>query len=122
MEVRMMVKHLPVLLGALGVLCLVGCADVSKKDLAETKSQLEVQITQAVADLERKINATDAKYANMLALEQTVKNGVMKIDQNAALLETSGKAYLQILQTQHAVLKEQMKTVEDQLQVLQKKE
>jgi hypothetical protein len=117
----MIVKHLPISLGALGVLCLVGCADVSKKDLDDTRSQLEVQITQAVANLERKINATDAKYANMLALEQAVRNGVMKIDQNAALLETSGKAYLQILQTQHAVLKEQVKTVEDQLEELQKK-
>lgn len=117
----MIAKHLPVGLGALGVLCIVGCADVSKKDLDATRSQLEVEITQAVADLERKINATDAKYANMLALEQAVKNGVMKIDENAALLESSGKVYLEILQTQHAVLKEQVKTVEDQIQALEKK-
>ena len=121
MEVRMIGKHLPASLGALGVLCIVGCGGVSKKDLDATRSQLEVQITQAVANLERKINATDAKYANMLALEQSVRSGVMKIDENAALLESSGKVYLQILQTQYAILKEQVKTVEDQLQALTKK-
>lgn len=117
----MLAKHWPVGTLALFVFCMVGCAEVSKKDLDAMRSELEVKITQAAASLERKINATDAKYANMLALEQAVKNGVMKIDQNAALLETSGKAYLQILQTQQAVLKEQAKTIEDQILALQKK-
>jgi hypothetical protein len=116
----MIAKRFAVGLGVLGVLCLVGCADVTKQDLDATKTELEAKIAQAVAEMDRKINATDAKYANMLALEQAVKNGVMKIDENAALLESSGKAYLQILQTQQAVLKEQVKTVEDQIQALQK--
>ena len=67
------------------------------------------------SDLERKLNATDAKYANMLALEQAVKNGVEKIDKNAKLLQDSGEAWLQILQTQRNVLREQLKSVDDQI-------
>jgi len=61
----------------------VGCADVSKQDVDALGVTLEAKIAQAVAGLDQKITATDAKYANMLALEQSVKNGVEKIDANA---------------------------------------
>ena len=73
----------------------------------------------AVAQLDQKINATDAKYANMLALEQQVKNGVEKIDANAKLLSEAGKAWLQVLQARRNALKEELRSVEDQLGALQ---
>ncbi len=103
------------------VLCLVGCADVSKKDLDNTQAGLEAQLSKAVADMAQKINAVDAKYANMLALEQSVKIGVAKIDSQGKLLEDSNKVMTQILQSQRNALREQLKSTEDQLEGLQKK-
>lgn len=106
----------------LGALCLVaGCSDVSKKDLDDTQARLEAEIARSIAQVEQKINATDAKYANMLALEQSVKNGVEKIDQNAKLLENAGKAWMQVLQAHRNVLREQLKSIEDQIDALQNK-
>ena len=97
----------------------VGCADVSKQDVDALGVTLEAKIAQAVAGLDQKITATDAKYANMLALEQQVKNGVEKIDANAKLLEDSGKSWLQVLQARRNALKEELRSVEDQLAALQ---
>jgi len=97
----------------------VGCADVSKRDVDALGETLEAKIAQAVAGLEQKITATDAKYANMLALEQSVKNGVEKIDANAKLLSEAGKAWLLVLQARRNALKEELRSVEDQLSALQ---
>ena len=98
----------------------VGCADVSKQDVDALGVTLEAKIAQAVAKLDQKITATDAKYANMLALEQKVKNGVEQIDANAKLLSESGKAWLQVLQARRNALKEELRSVEDQLGALPK--
>ena len=97
----------------------VGCADVSKQDVDALGVKVEASIAQAVAGLDQKITATDAKYANMLALEQKVKNGVEQIDANAKLLSESGKAWLQVLQARRNALKEELRSVEDQLSALQ---
>lgn len=101
---------------------LVGCADVSKQDVDALDAKFEARIAQAIAELEQKITATDAKYANMLALEQSVKNGAAKIDANAKLLEEAGKSWLQLLQAQRNALKEELRTVEDQLEALGKQQ
>jgi hypothetical protein len=96
----------------------MGCADVSKQDVDALGVTLEAKISQAVAQLDQKINATDAKYASMLALEQQVKNGVEKIDANAKLLGEAGKSWLQVLQARRNALKEELRSVEDQLGAL----
>lgn len=113
------------LLVGFGVLLASGCGITQKQldDLeAGISTQIDTKIAKAVADLERKItatdqkiNATDAKYATMLALEQKVKNEVEKIDGHAALLEDSSKAWVEILQVQRNVLREQLKSVQDQI-------
>lgn len=92
-----------------------GCAEVAKKDLDDLEARIGAKIAQSVAEMDTKINATDAKYANMLALEQKVKNGVDAIDKNAQLLQKSGEAMLQILQSYRNLLREQLKSVDDQI-------
>jgi hypothetical protein len=116
MEVQMRVGNT---LLAIGTLCAVAGCGVSPQQLDDLEARVGTQIAGAVAGLERQINDTDAKYANMLALEQQVKNGVEKIDKQATLLEHSGNAWLEILQTQRNVLREQLKSVDDQIAGLQ---
>jgi hypothetical protein len=99
----------------------VGCGGVSKQDLDNLEQKLDSKISQAAAEMDRKINATDAKYANMLAIEQTVKNGVERIDKNAKLLENANAQMVQILQAQKNALKEQLSSVENQLEALKNK-
>ena len=103
------------------LLSLPGCAQVQKEDLSNQRSALEAEIQKAVARLDQKITAVDTKYANMLALEQSVKNGLTKIDSQGKLLEDSNKVMTQIVQTQRNALREQLKSIEDQLEGLQKK-
>jgi len=103
------------------VLCLAGCADVSKQDLDNTRTGLEAKLSKAVADLEQRINAVDTKYANVLALEQSVKNGLTKIESQGKLLEDANTVMLQIVQAQRNALREQLKSIEDQLEGLNKK-
>src|SRR5258705_3242320 len=88
--------------------CVAGCADVSKQDVDNTRLGLEAQLSKAVANLEAKITAVDTKYANMLALEQSVKNGLTKIDSQGKLLEDSNKVMTQIVQAQRSALREQL--------------
>lgn len=102
-------------------LCLAGCG-VAPAQLNDMEARVETKIAAAVAEIEKKIarteqkiNDTDAKYASMLALEQQVKNGVERIDKHAKLLADSGEAWAEILQTQENVLREQLKSVEDQI-------
>ena len=109
------------LLVGIGALCLSGCG-VTQNQLDDMEARVGTKIATAVAEIEKKIaqteqkiNDTDAKYASMLALEQQVKNGVEKIDTHAKLLEDSGDAWLLVLQTQGNVLKEQLKSVQDQI-------
>ena len=118
MEARMIVRNLFV---GIGAMCLSGCG-ITQVQLDDMEARVGTKIATAVAEIEKKIaqteqriNDTDAKYASMLALEQQVKNGVEKIDKHAKLLEDSGDAWLQILQTQGNVLKEQLKSVQDQI-------
>jgi len=97
----------------------LGCADISKQEVDAQDAKLEAKIAQTAAGLDQKITATDTKYANMLALEQSVKNGVEKIDANAKLLSEAGKAWLLVLQARRNALKEELRSVEDQLSALQ---
>ena len=101
-------------------LVLVACGNPTKKDLADMEARLQTNIAKSVADLERKVNGVDAKYASMLALEQQVKNGLQRIEQNAKLLETANETDAKMLQAHRNSLKEELRTIEDQLSVLQK--
>ena len=99
---------------------LVGCGGPTKKDLEDTEARLGAKIAQSTAEMERKVNAVDAKYANMLALEQEVKNGLQRIEQNAKLLEGANEVDAKMLQAHRNSLKEELKSIEDQLALLQK--
>ena len=112
------------LLVGIAAVCVAGCG-ITQKQLDDMEARIDTKIAAAITQLERKItqteqkiNDTDAKYASMLALEQQVKNGVEKIDSHAKLLADAGEAWLQILQTQGNVLREQLKSVEDQISSL----
>ena len=105
------------LVAALAV-CVASCAEVEKKHLTDLEAKIDAKIAESASQLEQKIYATDAKYAKMLALEQKVTNGVRAIDANAQLLQKSGDAMRQILQTYRNLLREQLKSVEDQLATL----
>ncbi len=116
------------LLAGIGTLCVASCG-VTQEQLDDMEARVGTKIAAAVANVERKIaqteqriNDTDAKYATMLALDQQVKNGVERIDRHAKLLEDSGSAWLQILQTQRNVLREQLKSVDDQIAGVKPKE
>jgi hypothetical protein len=98
----------------------VGCGGIAKQDLDNLENKLNSKIATGIAEMDRKINATDAKYANMLAIEQTVKNGVQRIDANAKLLENANATMVSILQAQKNALKEQLSSVENQLEALKK--
>ena len=97
-----------------------GCGGISKQDLDNLETKLDAKIAQTAAEMDRKVNATDAKYANMLAIEQQVKNGVEQIASNKKLLENANATMTQILTAQKNALKEQLKSVEDQLDALKK--
>jgi hypothetical protein len=97
-----------------------GCGGISKQDLDNLETKLDSKIAQTAAEMDRKVNATDAKYANMLAIEQQVKNGVEQIATNKKLLEGANATMIQILTAQRNALKEQLKSVEDQLDALKK--
>ncbi len=98
-----------------------GCGGISKQDLDNLEGRINSKLAQENAELTKKINDTDSKYANMLAIEQKVTNGVAKIDANAKLLENANTTMIQILQAQKTALKEQLSSVEGQLEALQKK-
>lgn len=102
------------------VAMLIGCGGISQKDLDDLSSRLDSKISQTQADLERKITATDAKYANMLAIEQKVKIGVDSIEKNAELLASANQRMIEILMAQRNALKEQLASVESQLEALKK--
>jgi hypothetical protein len=113
-------KHsLIVFLSALS-LAAAGCGGPTKKDIEDSEARLNTKITQSSADLEKKINGIDSKYASMLALEQEVKNGLQRIDQNAKLLEGANDVDSKMLQAHRNSLREELKSIEDQLAVLQK--
>ncbi len=105
-----------------------GCDGASKADLSgleqrlDTKvGQAETKIAQMAAELDRKITATDSKYANMLAIEQQVKNGMESIEKNSKQLELTNDVVRQLLEAQRAALKEQLASIEEQLAVLKKR-
>ena len=97
-----------------------GCGGISKQDLDSLEKRIDTKLAQENAELSKKINDTDSKYANMLAIEQKVTNGVAKIDANAKLLESANTTMIQILTAQKNALKEQLNSVENQLEALQK--
>jgi hypothetical protein len=97
-----------------------GCGGITRKDLDDSERRLEALIARNTAELERKVNAVDAKYASMLALEQQVKNGLGRIDQNAKLLEGANDVLAKLLQARRNSLKEELSRIENQIEVLQK--
>ena len=105
-----------------------GCGGPSQEDMAKLEqrvesktSQTETKNAQVAAELERKITTTEGKYANMLAIEQEVKNGVETVNKSAKLLEQSNDVIRRLLEAQRASLKEQLACIEEQLEVLKRK-
>ncbi len=110
------------MIGAASLLILVaGCGGVSVQDLDNLEKRVDANIAKTAAEMDRKITATDAKYAKMLAMEQKVQNGVERIDGNAKLLESANDRMILILTAQKNALKEQLDSVNAQLEALQKK-
>lgn len=101
-------------------MALAACGAPTQKDLKDMEARLQASIQKSSADLERKVNGVDAKYASMLALEQQVKNGLQRIEQNAKVLEAANETDTKMLQAHRNSLKEELRTIEDQLAVLQK--
>src|SRR5688572_23715824 len=98
-----------------------GCG-ISKKDLDDSEKRLEAALSRTTSELERKINDVDVKYANMLALEQQVKNGLGRLDHNTKLLEGANDVMAKLLQAQRNSLKDELNRIEGQLEYLQKQE
>lgn len=97
-----------------------GCSAPTKKDLDDSEARFDAKLAKTASELDRKVTAIDSKYANMLAMEQEVKNGVQRIDQNAKLLEGANAVMTTLLQARRNSLKEELKRIEDQLELLQK--
>ena len=97
-----------------------GCGGLTKKDLDDTEARIDAKISKTAAEMDRKVTAVDSKYANVLALEQEVKNGLQRIDHNAKLLEGANEVMAKLLQARRNSLKDELKRIEDQLEVLQK--
>ena len=97
-----------------------GCGGPTKKDLDDTEARVDAKIAKTAAEFDRKVTAVDTKYANMLAMEQEVKNGVQRIDHNAKLLEGANEVIATLLTARRNSLKEELKRIEDQLDILQK--
>ena len=112
-----MKKFTPALLLAFGI----GCGGIDEQQLNQVERSLNAKIAQTAAEMDRKVTATDAKYAKMLAMEQKVANGLERIEQHAKLLETANDRMIQILLAQRNALKDQLASVEAQLEALQKK-
>ena len=105
-------------IGAASLLALaIGCGGVSTVDL----ERLDNKIVKTAAEADRKITAMDTKYAKMLQMEQRVQNGLEKIEAHSKLLETANDRIVVILSAQRNALKEQLVSVEQQLEALQKK-
>ncbi len=105
-----------------------GCGGASKEEMTALEQRLdaragqtETKLAQMAAELDRKITATDGKFANMLAIDQQVKNGVENIDKHAKQLELTNDVLRQLLEAQRASLKEQLAGIEEQLEVLRRK-
>ena len=113
-------KHSLIVFLSVLSLAAVGCGGPSKKDLDDMEARVDTKISKSASDLERKVNAIDAKYASMLALEQEVKNGLQRIEQNAKLLEGANEVDTKMLQAHRNSLREELKSIEDQLALLQK--
>jgi len=113
-------KNYPIVTLFVVSLVAAGCSGPTKKDLDSMEARLDSRIAQTAAEFDRKVTAVDSKYANMLALEQEVKNGLQRVDQNAKLLESSNDVLAKLLQVRRNNLKEELKSIEDQLAVLQK--
>ncbi len=108
--------------GAMAILALsAGCGGISEQDLRGLEGRIDAKISKTASDLDRRITSMDAKYATMLQMEQRVQNGVEKIDANAKLLESANDRMIVILSAQKNALKEQLVSVEQQLEALQKK-
>ncbi len=107
---------------------LSGCDSASKQDLTgveqrlDTKvGQAETKLSQTAADLDRKITAIDTKFANVLAIDQQVKNAIEDMKAHAKQLEVTNDVLKRLLEAQRASLKEQLASVEEQLAVLKGK-
>ena len=95
------------------LLAAAGCGGLSRQDLDDLQRRLESKMAQTAAEMDRKVT-------KVVQMEPKVSSGLERIDGHAKLLESANATMVLILSAQKNALKEQLASVEAQLEALQK--